>query len=165
MSSQTEIPYQALHQIGLLATITRTGTDTADQGHSPIPIDTAATATMIPTEAVPGHIIETIDIIIGVLHDTLTPVLIIPAMTPHIADCLHTGAHQLTLGTTADHKPTQHTNQKRKPCINLHPIPAEVKAKLHDKRNLRVIIDDPHMDFYSSEDNSSGSEEDSDHLN
>ena len=83
---------------------------------------------MIPTEAIPGHIIETIDIIIGVLHDDLTPVLIIPAVIPHIADCLHTGAYQLTLGTTAGHNPIQHTNQVRKPCINLHPAPAGLKA-------------------------------------
>ena len=83
---------------------------------------------MISTEAIPGHTIETIDIIIGVLHDALTPVLIFPAVTPHITDCLHTGAHQLNLGTTTDHDPIQHTNQVRKPCINLHPIPAELKA-------------------------------------
>ena len=36
---------------------------------------------------------------------------------------------------------------------------------MHTKRNTRVTIDDPQMDFYSSADNSSGSEEDSDHLN
>ena len=83
---------------------------------------------MIPTEAIPGHIIEIIDIIIGVCHDAITPVLIIPAVTPHIADHLPTGAHQLTHRTTADHDPIQHTNQVRKPCINLHPIPAELKA-------------------------------------
>ena len=83
---------------------------------------------MIPTEAIPGHIIGTIDVIIGVLHDALTPVHIIPTMTPHITDHLPTGTHQLTLRTTADHDPIQHTNQVRKPCINLHPIPAELKA-------------------------------------
>ena len=70
---------------------------------------------MIPTEAVPGHITETIDAIIGVLHSALTPVLIIPTMTLHITDRLHTGAHQLSLRTAADHDPIQHTNQVRKP--------------------------------------------------
>ena len=105
-----------------------TDTDTADQGHSPIPADIAVTVTRIPTEAIPGQIIETIDITIGVLCDALIPVLNIPAMTPHIADCLHTGAHQLTLGTRADHNPIQHTNQVRKPCINLQHIPAEFKT-------------------------------------
>ena len=60
---------------------------------------------MFPTDDIQSHIIETIDITIGVLHDALTPVLIIPAMILHIADHLHTGIHQLTLGTTADHDP------------------------------------------------------------
>ena len=81
----------------------RTGTDTADQGHSPIPADIAVTVTMIPTEAIPGHIIETIDVTTGVVHDALTPVLIIPTITLHIADHLHTGTHQLTFRTRADH--------------------------------------------------------------
>ena len=83
---------------------------------------------MIPTEAIPGHIIEAIGVIIGVLHNALTPVLIIPTMTPHITDHHHTGAHQLTLRTAADHDPIQHTNQVRKPCTNLHPIPVELRA-------------------------------------
>ena len=83
---------------------------------------------MIPTDIVPGHTIEMIDNTIGVPHGTLTPVLIIPAVTPHATDHLHAGAHQLTLGTTADHDAIQHTNQVRQPCINLHSIPTEVHA-------------------------------------
>ena len=83
---------------------------------------------MIPTESIPGHIIQTVDITIGVLHDALTPILIVPAMTPHISDHLHTGAHQLTLRTRADHDPIQHKNQVRKPCINLQCIPADLKT-------------------------------------
>ena len=63
-----------------------------------------------------------------ILHDAITPVLIVPAVIPHITDCLHTGAHQLILGTRADHDPMQHTNQVRKPCINLQCIPAELKT-------------------------------------
>ena len=35
----------------------------------------------------------------------------------------------------------------------------------HNKKGPRVTIDDPQMDFYSSEGNSSDSDEDSDHLN
>ena len=68
---------------------------------------------MISTEDVPGHTTETIDAITEVLHDVLTPVLIIPTVTLHIADLLHTGAHQLTLGTTADPNLNQNTNQVR----------------------------------------------------
>ena len=127
MPSQIEISYQALHQIDFV-TINRTGTYTADQGHSPILVDTAATVTVIPTEAIPGHIIETVNTIKEVPHDALTPVLIVPTMTPHIADCPHTGVHHLTFRTIAGHTPDQHTSQVRKPYINLHPIPADLKA-------------------------------------
>ena len=37
--------------------------------------------------------------------------------------------------------------------------------RLPDKRNPRVMIDDPQMDSYSADDNSSDSEDDLDHLN
>ena len=67
--------------------------------------------TMIHTDAIPGHIIGTVDITRGVLHDPLIPVLIVPTMTPHITDHHLTRAHQLTLRTTADHITFQHTNQ------------------------------------------------------
>ena len=60
ITDQTPIPSTALDQ--LLATITRTDTDTVNQDHSPIPTDIAVTVTMIHTEDVPYHIIETIDI-------------------------------------------------------------------------------------------------------
>ena len=66
---------------------------------------------MSHTDTIPGHIIETIDITIGVLHEAIIPVRIIPTMTPKTTDHPHTGAHQLTLGTTAGHIPVQHTNQ------------------------------------------------------
>ena len=103
------MPGIALDQ--LLTTVTRTDIDTADQGLNPIPADITATVTTIHTEDVPGHIIEIIDITTGALHDALTPVIIDPTVTPHIADCLHTGVHQLTLGIREDHVPIQHTNQ------------------------------------------------------
>ena len=99
-----------------------------------------STVAMIPTEAIPDHTIETIDITIGVLHDALTLVLIVPIVTPHITDCLHTGAHQLTLRTTthSPFKPSKKTMHKS----SSHPRRAH--DKLHEKRNPRVIIDDPH---------------------
>ena len=117
------------------------------------------------TEDVPIHIIETLDITTGVLHDTPTPVIIIATVTPIIADHLHTGAHQPTLRIRADHIPVQCTNQVSKLHINLQCVPADLLDKLHHKRSPRFIIDDPQMDFYSSEDNSSDSEDDWDHLN
>ena len=126
ITGRNPIPDTALDQ--LLATVTRTDTDTADQGLSPIPTDIAATVTMIHTEDIPGDIIETIDITTGVLHNGLTTVIIIPTMTPHITDHLHTGAHQLTLRIRADHVPIQCTNQVSKLCLNLQHIPADLKT-------------------------------------
>ena len=128
MASQTKIPCQE-PQDQLLTTVTRTGTDTARQVHSPIPVDTTATVVMLPTEAIPGHIIETIGIIIGVLHNALTPVLIVPAVTPHITDHLHTGAHQLTLRTVADHDPIQHTKPSKKTLHKFSSCPSSTQAK------------------------------------
>ena len=90
-ADQNPIPGTALDQ--LFATITRTDTDTVDQDHSPIPTDITVTVSMIHTEDVPHHIIETIDIATGVLHEVPTLVIIIPYVTPHITDHLHTGAH------------------------------------------------------------------------
>ena len=78
----------------LLDTITKT--DTADQGHSPIPTDITVTVTMVPTESFPGHITETVDATIGVLCNAITPAHIVFAMTPHIKDHPNIGVHQLT---------------------------------------------------------------------
>ena len=110
--SQTTIPYQARHLDQLLTTHHQDrDTDTVDQDHSPIPADITVTVAMIHTDAIPGHVVE---VTIGVLHDALTPVLIIPAVTSHIADHPHTGPHQITLGIIADHIPVQHTNHVSK---------------------------------------------------
>ena len=122
-TDRNPIPGTALGQ--LLAT--RTGTDTADQDHSPICIDTVATAVMILMEVIPDHMVEIMDTAIGAFCDALIPILIIHAVTPHITDLPHTVSHQLTLRTTADHDADQHTNQVRKNSINLHHVPAELK--------------------------------------
>ena len=58
----------------------------------------------------------------------------------------------------------QHTNPPEKADTKLHHIPRGHKAKTHTKRNSRVTIDDPQMDYYSLDDHSGDSEEDSDHL-
>ena len=75
----------------LLDTLTRTGTETADEGQSPIPADVIVTVVMTPTEAILGHIIETVDATIEVLCNTITPVLIITTVTHHIEDHPHIG--------------------------------------------------------------------------
>ena len=120
---------------------------------------------MSHTDTAPGHIIEAIDVTKGVPHNALIPVLIVPAVIPHTTDGPHTGPHQLTLRTTADHIPIQHTNQVRKPCINLQHVPPEIKTSHMIKEIQAVMIDDPQMDFYSSDVNSNDSKDDLDHLN
>ena len=86
-------------------------------------------------------------------------------MTPHIADCLHIGAHPHTLGIGADHVPIQHTRTSKHALHKSSTCPNRPQDKLHDKRNPRVMIDDPQMDFYSSDNNSRNSKDDPDHLN
>ena len=135
---------------------------------SAVPKDITVTVTMIPTEAMfQVHIVETVDVTTGVLHNSLTPVLIVHCHcdTPHHRSAFTQELINILSGTRADHNPIQHTNQVSKPCISLQHIPAELQDKLHDKGNPRVMIDDPQMDFYSSDDNSSYSEDDPDHLN
>ena len=114
----------------LLDPITRTGTETADQGCSPIPTDIIVTVIMTATEAIPGHIIETVDATIGVLHDAITPVLIAFTVTHHIKDHPHIGVLQLTQKIAADPKHALQINQVRKLCIKLHPILAELQQNL-----------------------------------
>ena len=55
------------------------------------------------------------------------PIHIALTVTLHIEDYLPIGPLQITLETAANHNLKQHTNQLRKPCINLHPIPADHK--------------------------------------
>ena len=64
----------------------------------PSPLIPHPTVTMIPKEVVPGHIIETIDIIIGVIHDALTPVLIVPTVPPTLQNVFTQELITLLLG-------------------------------------------------------------------
>ena len=84
---------------------------------------------MTPTEAIPGHTTGTPDAITEALHDAHTqmPIHITLTVTLHIEDHLPIGALQITLETPANNNLNQQTNQLRKPCINLHPIPADHK--------------------------------------
>ena len=143
-----------------------TGTNAADPDHNHIIKDATAKATITPTEAMLGHTTGTIGDITGVVYADYaqTRIHTIFAMTPHIKGHLHTGAHQLTHEITADHTFSQHTGQLRKPHQNSSHS-RRSQGNTHTKRNSRVTIDDPQMDFYSSDDNSSGPEEALDHLN
>ena len=86
---------------------------------------------MTLTEVIPGHITGTTEDITGVVHDAHTHILIhiVLTVTLHTTDHLHTGTHQLTPETAADHTLNQPINQLRKPCINLHHIPEDHKVK------------------------------------
>ena len=149
------------------ATVMKKGTDEVGLDLSPIIIDTTAKVTMIPKQAIPGHTTGTTDDVIGVVHDAHIQVLIhiILTMTLHTTDHLHIGALQLTPETTADHTLNQPYKPAKKTSHQSSSQSRRPQCRAHTKRNLRVTIDDPQMDFYSSDDNSSDSEEDSDHLN
>ena len=111
----------------LLDTVTRTGIETADQGCSPIPTDIIITVVMTPTEAIAGHITETVDTIIGALCDAITPVLTITAMTHHTKDHPHIGVLQFIQKMAADPDHVLHIKQVRKLCVSLHPILADLQ--------------------------------------
>ena len=83
---------------------------------------------MTPTEAIPGHIIETVDTTIGVLCDAITPMLF--AVTYHIEDHPHIGVLQLIQKIIADPNHALHINQLRKLCISLHLVLAELHQNL-----------------------------------
>ena len=83
-----------------------------------------------PTEDIPGHIIETVDATIGVLHDAINPVLIVFAITHHIKDHPHIGVLQPIQKIAADPDHVLHIKQIRKLCINFHPILAELQQDL-----------------------------------
>ena len=121
---------------------------------------------MIPTDAIPDHTTGATDDITGVVHDAHMQVLIhiILTTTLHTIGHHHIGALQLTPETAADHALHLPTNQLRKAHISSS-LSRRPQGKVHTKRHSRVTIDDLQMDFYSSDDNSSDSEEDSDHLN
>ena len=143
----------------------RAGTDAVGLSHSPILTDTITEAAMTPTQAVPGHTTGTAHAITEALHDVHTqmPIHIALTVTLHIEDHLPIGALQVTLETAANHDLKQHTNQLRKPSTNL-PHSSRPQGSCITEE-IQVTIDDPQMDFYSSDDHSSDSEEDLDHLN
>ena len=121
------IPTPGIAQGLLLDTVTRTGTETEDQTHSHVPADIIVTVITTSTEAIPGHIIETVDATIGVLHDAIAPVLIITVVTHHTEDHPYIGVLQLIQKITADPDHALHINQVRKLRTSLHPILAELQ--------------------------------------
>ena len=101
-----------------------TDTDGVGLDHNPILTDTAATVTMIPTEAAPGHITGTPGDITGVFHNvyTLECIHTILTTTLHIDGHLYTRTHQHPHEIAADHALNWPTGQLRKPHIRIHHI-------------------------------------------
>ena len=149
------------------ATIPQIGTDAVDPDPNHIIKGTGAKVTITPKEYTLGHIIERARYVIGVFHAESIPTLIHTtlATTPHIKDPPLIKAHQPIHEITADQTLNQSTGQLRKPHIRVHPIPEDPMEITYNTRNPRVTIDDPPTDFYSSDDNSSNSDEESEHLN
>ena len=79
---------------------------------------------MTPTEAIPGHIIGTVDATIEALYIAVT-VLIAFTVTPHIKDHPHVEVPQPIPEIEANPEHELHINQVRELCINLHPALTE----------------------------------------
>ena len=121
------IPTQGITQGLLLDTVTRIGTETADQGHSPIPMDIIITIITTPTEGIPGHSTEMVDVTIGALHNAITLVPTIIAMTHHTKDHPYIEICQLIQKIAADPDHVLYKKQVRKCCIGLHLFLAELQ--------------------------------------
>ena len=103
----------------LLDTVTGTGTDKVGQDHSHTLTDIKVTVTTIHTAVIRDHIT---DATTGALHNTVTPALIIIAVTHHTGDHSHIEVHQLIPEFAADPGHIHHINQVRTPHLNPHPV-------------------------------------------
>ena len=74
----------------LWVTATGTGTDIARQDHNHMLADIKVTVTIIHTESHPDHIT---DATTGALYDTVTPALIVIAVTQYTRDHPHIEVH------------------------------------------------------------------------
>ena len=154
-----KIPTQSIAPDQLPDTITRTDTGAADPGCNPNHTDIEVIITTTPTEAVPGHITGRADTTIGVLHDTITPALTVITVTHHTTDHPHTGVLWHIQETTADSDHDLHIDQVRKHSTKLHLNITEFQQNLKIEGIPRVMIDDPQIDFYSSDYNSRNSDD------
>ena len=84
--------------------------------------------------------------------------------TPHC----RSSSHRSSSAYSRDHSSSHSWSAYKPPKKKSHQSssqPERPQGETHSKRNSRVTIDDPQMNFYSSDYHSSDSEEDSDHLN
>ena len=151
-------------------TTMKAGTGEVVPGHNDIFTDIAAQVIMTHIEATPGHDTGIIATSPGVAHNAQVPhtwvTAIYPATTHHI-------------DPTADHphrsSSSYHSRDQSRSCSHpsykssrrdLHRShSSRSQSKPHHKRNPRVKMEDPHMDYYSSDDRSSNAGEETDHLN
>ena len=116
-------------------------------------MDIEVTVMIIHAEVVPNHII---DATTEALHDTITPALIITTVTCHTGDLHHVEAYQSTpeIAAGPSYKPSKNTSSKSSSSSSRATI------KPQDKKQKRVTIDNPQLDYYTSDDTSSDSEDD-----
>ena len=92
-----------------------------------------------------------------------------PTMTHHIdptTDHPHTDVPQtITPEIKVDPTHVHSTNPPREIHTDHIHIPAKSCSKPHHKKDPRVKIEHPHMDYNSSDDNSNNAGEETDHLN
>ena len=127
---------------------------------------------MIHTEATLGPNIGIITATLEVAHNAHAPHVEITAINPavthhtnHITDHPHMEVLQLTTPEiTVDHTHDHPTNLQGTTCTDHIHIPGDHEAN-HTSRRTRVKIEDPHIDYYSSDEHSSDSGEEANHLN
>ena len=152
----------------------KTGKGKVIPDHNLIFTDITVQVITIHTEATQGHNIGIITATTGAAHDGHAPPIEVTSINPtathhidNIADdpcieVLWVTTPEITVDHTHDH-PTNLQDEMDVHRSSSHS--SRSWGKPHLKKNPRVKSKDPHMDFYSSDEHSSDSGEDSNHLN
>ena len=142
----------------LLDIFTGTETGSADLDPSHTLTDIENTATTTHTEVTPDLIT---DALTEAHHIIDTQVLIVINVTHHTEGHHHIEAPPPIPEITADLDHVLHTDPVEWHLLNLHPVQT-IQHQNIKIGNIRVTIDDPQSDYYSSDDASSDSD---DYLN
>ena len=147
------------HHTSLVSkTAMRTGIGEVIPGHSHISTATAAQVIMIHIEAIPDHDIRII---------TTTPEAVQDAPVPHTGTTAIDLSATHHINHTIGHAHTEahpHTTPEIEVAhVHVHPTGHQDKIQVgttctpanHTTKNTRVKIEDPHTDYYSSDDHSS----------
>ena len=150
-------------------TTVKTGTCQIDPDHNLTLTDITAQVITIHTEATCSHHIRIIAATTGAAHDAHTPPIKVTAINPavahytnHITGHPHIEVLQLTTPEiTVDHKPSYKSSKQ-----DLHRShSSRSQGKPHLKKNPGVKVEDPPMEYYSSDEHSTDSGEEVSHLN